>query len=103
MKRIITAAILVLLVAGSACAPAAGTLIVSPYQSPVPVVVAPPTVVVQAPSRVYYDGRWLYHRQGAYHYYSAGSWVVAPAVPFYVSRYHVVHPHYRHHRYIHYR
>lgn len=45
-------------------------------------------VAGNAPAHVYYGGRDLYYRTDGYYYYDRGSWLVAPAVPSYVTRYH---------------
>lgn len=41
-----------------------------------------------APTRVYYEGRWLHYRSNAYYYRSGTTWVTAPRVPTHVVSYH---------------
>lgn len=57
------------------------------YVSPAPV----SGVEVHAstvPSRVYYEGRYLYYRTDGYYFYNRGGWHRARAVPTHVARYH---------------
>ena len=59
----------------------AGCVVHTPHPQPAVVVSAPP-------ARVYHNGRWLYYRNNAYHYYDGRYWVVAHGVPNHVARYH---------------
>ena len=53
------------------------------------IVTGPPvTIIATPPSRIFYGGRWLHHRNNAYHYRHNGAWVVARSVPTHVAQHH---------------